>query len=195
MKKALALVLAMILALSLFAACGKTEGPADTTPAADDSTTPAATTEAPTTEATTEADKIPSFVDGVIKTEDYEIRITDYKVIKKGEKGNEYGTGPVIAFWFDCTNKKTDETLSPTSAWMIDIQAIQDNDPNKINTLSVGACPDSDLIDNQMAEVKSGGTITCAIAYELTDETTPVVLEAGSLFGDAFGSQTFDITK
>lgn len=145
--------------------------------------------------ATTEAPKGDTFENGVITTSDYVLKITDYKVIPKGAEGNKYGNGPVIAFWFDCTNNKAEDTISPLTTWMTCVKAIQDNDPNKVNELKTGMCPDSAMTDNQMADIKPGGTISCAIAYELTDTTTPVELKAGALFGDGFGSQTFDIAK
>ena len=39
-----------------------------------------------------------TFKDGKVSMEDIDIKITKYKVISVGEKGNEYGENPVIAF-------------------------------------------------------------------------------------------------
>lgn len=39
-----------------------------------------------------------TFKDGKVSMEDIDIKITKYKVIPVGEKGNEYGENPVIAF-------------------------------------------------------------------------------------------------
>ena len=60
--------------------------------------------------------------------------------------------------------------------------AVQDNDPNMVNELNVGMLPDEQYLDSQMAQIKKDGTVSNAIAYELTDETTPVVLKACLLY-------------
>ncbi len=187
MKKALALILASLLMLSLLAACGdKTETPTDTAPAsaADGSSAP------DTTEAA-KADEIPSFADGVLRTEDYTMTITDYKVVPKGEEGNQYNDGSVIAFFFDITNN-SDEDLAPETPWMIELSAIQDNDPNTVNRLESAMWTDNSLNDQM---IKPGGTSSYVQAYMLTDETTPITVKASELFGDDIGTQTFDIAK
>src|SRR5688500_1867211 len=46
----------------------------------------------------------PTFENGVLTTPDAKIEITRYKVIKVGQKGNEHGEKPVIAFWYKATN-------------------------------------------------------------------------------------------
>ena len=194
MKKPIALILAMILTLSLLAACGKTEGPADTTPAADDSTTPAATTEAPTTEAPTEeAGKPHTFVNGVLTADQVIIKITDYKVIPKGQDGNDYNDGDVIEFYYDVTNVDAEE-LTASTAWIALIEAIQDNDSNVVNRLEVGMNPDG-TPDSDFENIKIGGTVSSRICYVLTDNETPVTLKASTMAGDDYGSQTFEIKK
>ena len=192
MKKTLALILAMILALSLFAACGKTEGPADTTPASssDDSTAPADTTETPATE---EAGEPGTFVNGVLTANQVIIKITDYKVIPKGQDGNDYNDGDVIEFYYDVTNVDAEE-LTASTAWIALIEAIQDNDPNVVNRLEVGMNPDG-TPDSDFEQIKVGGTVSSRICYVLTDNVTPVVLHASTMAGDDYGSQTFDIAK
>ena len=192
MKTALTLILAMILALSLFAACGKTEGPEDATPAApaDDSTTPAATTEAPTTE---ETGKPGTFVNGVLTANQVIIKITDYKVIPKGEGGNDFNDGDVIEFYYDVTNVDAEE-LTASTAWIALIEAIQDNDPNVVNRLEVGMNPDG-TPDSDFENIKIGGTVSSRICYVLTDNVTPVTLKAGTMAGDDYGSQTFEVKK
>src|SRR4051812_43719365 len=45
-----------------------------------------------------------SFKHGVLRTPKMKIQITSYKIIGVGEKGNEYGEKPVIAFWYKTTN-------------------------------------------------------------------------------------------
>ena len=133
------------------------------------------------------------FADGVLVSEDVRIEITDWKVIPVGEAGNEYGDTPVIAFWYDITNLSGNENVSPLS-WIAMFTAIQDNNPNKVNELEVGLHPDGNLVDDQMSTIKEGGTLQGAIAYNLTDETTPVVLKATrGLGGEDLGEQTFEI--
>ena len=134
------------------------------------------------------------FKENVAETEDLTIKITDYKVIPVGETGNEYGEAPVIAFWYDTTNKTGQEGVTPLTAWMAVFTAVQDNDPNMVNTLDVGSTPDESALETQMAEIKEGGTVSCAIAYVLDDETTPVTLTATKgLLGEELGSQEYPI--
>lgn len=122
-----------------------------------------------------------SFVDGVLSTPDVKIAITEHRVIPVGQPGNEYGSKPVIAFWFDITNVSGKDT-TPLN-WLFMISAIQDNDPNAVNTLNVGGLPDDRFLDSQMQEIKQGGTVQGAVAYELDDETTPVELVASDDIG------------
>lgn len=134
------------------------------------------------------------FADNVAVTEDVKIEITDWKVIPVGEEGNEYGEAPVIAFWYSTTNLSGKEGISPMTAWMAIFTAVQDNDPDMVNTLEAGLLPDQAYLDTQMAEIKDGGTVDCAVSYVLTDETTPVTLTATKgLLGEELGSQNFDI--
>ena len=133
------------------------------------------------------------FKDNEIVVKDYTIKITDWKVIPVGEKGNEYGKSPVIAFWYDTTNTSGKE-INPTSAWIYIMEAVQDNDPNTVNELNVASLPDDQFRDTQLQKIKQGGTVSNAVAYELTDEETPVELTAkSSMIGDSIGSMTFDI--
>lgn len=133
------------------------------------------------------------FKDNEIVVKDYTVKITDWKVIPVGEKGNEYGKSPVIAFWYDTTNT-SDKEINPTSAWIYIMEAVQDNDPNTVNELNVASLPDDQFRDTQLQKIKQGGTVSNAVAYELTDEETPVELTAkSSMIGDSIGSMTFDI--
>ncbi len=135
----------------------------------------------------------PSFSDNVIVTKDYTITITDYKVIQPGENGNKYGKKPVIAFWYDTTNT-SGKSLDPTSAWIYIMTAVQDNDSNSVNKLSVASLPDDTFINSQLEQIKEGGTVSNAVAYELTDEETPVTLSAtNGMLGKSLGEQTFEL--
>ena len=189
-KRALAIVFAAFMALSL-TACGG--APADT---AENTTQ----TEQPSDEAQEPADTEPEseyyFKDNVLVSEDERIEIKDWKVIPVGDTGNEYGEKPVIAFWYDTTNLSGNENVTPSTAWIAMFTAVQDNDPNMVNELNVGMLPDEQYLDSQMAQIKKDGTVSNAIAYELTDETTPVVLKATrGIGGDTLGEQTFDIAS
>lgn len=138
-----------------------------------------------------------AYFDGtILKGNTYSVKITDYKVIPAGEPGNEYGENPVIAFWYDTIvspDYNSETPIDPNTAWIMNFTAVQDNDPNMVNELNIGMLPDDQYTDSQMAEIKPGGTVSNAMAYELTDTETPVTLTAGSLFGDDFGSFDYDL--
>ena len=151
----------------------------------------------------TEKDKVNStsrtgeytFKDGKVSMEDVDLKITKYKVIPVGEEGNEYGDAPVIAFWYETTNK-TEKDISPMTAWFAAFPQgpIQDNDKNKVNKLQVAIHPDKTLVNDQISKIKKGGTLSGAIAYKLTDLTTPVKLTAyKGIGGIELGSQEFAI--
>ena len=151
----------------------------------------------------TEKDKVNStsrtgeytFKDGKVPMEDIDLKITKYKVIPVGEEGNEYGDAPVIAFWYETTNK-TEKDISPMTAWFASFPEgpIQDNDKNKVNKLQVALHPDKALVNDQMSKIKKGGTVSGAIAYKLTDITTPVKLTAyKGISGIELGSQEFAV--
>lgn len=124
----------------------------------------------------------PSFKNGVLTTRDLRIKIIDHKVIPIGQKGNEYGEKPVIAFWYKVTNLSGKKT-EPSTAFIMDITAYQDNNPNAENELNVGSLPDDRFLDSQTETIKKGGTVENAIAYELDDLKTPVDLVASDDLG------------
>lgn len=135
------------------------------------------------------------FADNVLVSEDVRIEITDWKVIPAGETGNEYGDTPVIAFWYSTTNLSGSESVTPMSAWIAMFTAIQDNNPDMVNKLSVASLPDRAFLDTQSATIKKDGTVDCACAYTLSDTTTPVTLKATrGLLGEDLGEQTYNIS-
>ena len=82
------------------------------------------------------------------------------------------------------------------SAWFAAFSegVIQDNDKNKVNKLQVAMHPDKTLVRDQSATIKKDGIVSGAIAYELTDLTTPVKLTAYKGVGGAeLGSQEFAV--
>lgn len=134
-----------------------------------------------------------TFQDGVLTTPDMTITVTDYRVIQPGAEGNEYSDTPVLAIWYDTTNLGTsDREVSPVTEFVVNIEAYQDNDPNLVNKLGVGMLPDPAFLDSQTAAIKPGGTVPNAVAYELSDLTTPVEL-AAIYGGDEVGRMTFNL--
>lgn len=191
-KKMLVSVFTAFMALSLVACSGNTETP--TASNASDSTAIQTETQVQPDEETPEKSEY-YFSDNVLVSADVKIEITDYKVIPVGETGNEYGEKPVVAFWYNTTNLSGNEDVNPISAWIAMFTAIQDNDPNQVNTLEVGALPDDAFLDSQMETIKKDGTAPCAIAYELDDTTTPVLLKATrGIGGEDLGEQTFELS-
>ena len=179
---------------------GSALAPKGSTPAAtgaSPSSTPQATesthsdpSSSPTVEPTAPSEPGSSFVNGVLTTPDVKIVITSHKVIPVGKKGNEYGSKPVIAYWYKIT-RLGDKDVTPMD-WLFLCEAYQDNNPNAENKLSVGMLPDSKFGASQLAKLKKGGTVENAVAYELSDLKTPVVLVAGSSFGgDEIGRATY----
>ena len=127
----------------------------------------------------------------MLRGNSYSVRITSHKVINPGEEGNEYGDKPVIAFWYDTLvspDYKNDRPIDPMSSWIMNFKAVQDNDPNAINELQIASLPDKNFLQSQMSQIKPGGTVANAVAYELTDTTTPVKLTAKDMIGTEYGS-------
>lgn len=130
---------------------------------------------------------------GLIITEDFTISLKGYKIIEAGEPGNLYETMPVIGFWYDVTNH-SDKEISPSNAWIYCVTAIQDNDENRQNELNTAAIPDERFQETQSEPIKQGGTVSCAVAYVLTDTVTPVTLRASNgVIGEELGERTFSV--
>lgn len=99
-------------------------------------------------------------------------------------------------YFLHTTNKSEKDLISPMSAWFAAFSegVIQDNDKNKVNKLQIAMHPDKTLVRDQSATIKKDGTVSGAIAYELTDLTTPVKLIAYKGVGGAeLGSQEFAV--
>ena len=134
----------------------------------------------------------PTFQNGVLTTPDEKIEITRYKVIKAGQKGNEYGEKPVIAFWYKATNLSGDK-VDPNLAFIFNFKAYQDNNPNAENELDVGMLPDDRFLDSQSENIKKGGTVESASAFELDDLDTPVDLVATDGLDEVIGKATYTL--
>lgn len=182
--KTTALIASLSLAAAAFAGCAS---------AAEAPVPEAVPEETISVEAPADAPAEATFENSVLTTEDVTIAITDTRVIQVGETGNEYGDVPVIAFWYDVTNNGADRDVTP-SDFIFYFNAFQDNDPNAENELNVGSLPDDQFLDSQLENIKEGGTVSNAVAYELTDTTTPVTLVASTDLGQTeVGSMTVTI--
>lgn len=80
------------------------------------------------------------------------------------------------------TEKDVEKDISPMNFIYV-VEAFQDNNPNAENKLEVGSLPDDKFRDTQMENIKKGGTVTNAIAFELDDVKTPVDLVASNDLG------------
>ncbi|UQZ76712.1 DUF5067 domain-containing protein [Niallia circulans] len=186
MKKILILISA--LTLSLIVGCGnQEEGTKKSSESGNKKETTVNTSEEK------ETNNEVYFKDNEAKLVDLKIKITETKVIQPGEKGNEYGEKPVFAIWYETTNL-SDKDIDPTTGWMAVFEAVQDNNPNSVNTLEVGGLPDDQFLDSQLETIKKNGTVKNAVAYELDDLETPVTLIATQgLGGNKLGEQNFNI--
>lgn len=191
MKKKPILLLASAVGALVLSGCGGTATESDVpanTNASTSSESSSPNASAPADDSTGDS----SFKDGVLTTPTMKIEITEHKVVPVGEKGNEYGSKPVIAFWYKTTNL-SDEKVNPTDFIMV-ISAFQDTNPNAENQLEVGALPDDKFLDTQLENIKKGGTVENAIAYELDDLETPVVLVASADLGATeIGKVSYDL--
>ena len=163
-----------------------------TTPAAPATATAPATPPAATVPAKP-AKAETTFENGVLTTPDVKIEITDHKIVPAGAEGNEYGDKPVLALWYKTTNV-SGKDVNPLD-FMFHFRAYQDNNPNAYNELDFGVLFSDDRFrDSQTENIKKGGTVENAVAYELDDLTTPVKLVAlKSLLGDKVGSVTYNL--
>jgi Domain of unknown function (DUF5067) len=133
-----------------------------------------------------------TFKNGVLTTPELKIQITRYRIIEAGEKGNEYGEKPVIGFWYKTTNLSGDE-VDPSVDFIARFNAYQDNNPNAENELDVGSLPDDRFLDSQSENIKKGGTVENAMAYELDDLDTPVELVASEGLDEVIGKATYKL--
>ena len=177
-----------LLLFMIIGAAGSGTSSDDSQPTVSHNTTQAAQSEEPAAEKpAAEAD--PTFENGVLTTSEMKIQVLRYKVIEAGQKGNEYGDKPVIAFWYKTTNLSGDD-VDPTE-FLFHFKAYQDNNPNAVNELDVGSLPDDRFLDSQTETIKKGGTVENAVAYELDDLVTPVELVATEGLDEAIGKATY----
>jgi Domain of unknown function (DUF5067) len=162
----------------------------DSQPTVSNNTTQAPQSEEPAAKKPA-SEEGPTFENGVLTTPDLKIQITRYKVIKAGQKGNEYGEKPVIAFWYTTTNLSGDR-VNPT-AFIRNFSAYQDNNPNAENELEMGwSSPDDRFLGSETENIKKGGTVENAAAFELDDLDTPVDLVAADM-REVIGKTTYTL--
>lgn len=137
-----------------------------------------------------------AYFDGtMLKGNSYSIKIISHKIIPPGEN-NEYSDKPIIVFWYDtmvAPDYHNSSPIDPSTAWVLNFQAVQDNNPNFVNKLKLALFTDYAFLDTENAEIKPGGTVRNAIAYGLTDTTTPITLIAENEFSESFGETTINI--
>ncbi|MDK8483680.1 DUF5067 domain-containing protein [Corynebacterium sp. MSK105] len=139
-------------------------------------------------------DSTRSFENGVLEMPGTTIKINQHKIIPAGGAGNEAGEKPLIVFNYEVTNK-TEEKMT-ASDFPFYFTAVQDNNPDTVNELTVGGYYDPETSDDEFEEIKKGGTARGTIAYELDDESTPVQLVAKDNFGQKeVGRQSFDLEQ
>ena len=178
-KKILTLCLAAIMCVS-FAACGSNE--------------------TNKTESSVEVPKETNdskyyFKDGVMQAEDVKIEIADYKIVPAGSEGNTFSGKDEIVFYYNVTNLSGKESVS-TNSWIVFLEAQQDNDPNVVNKLDIGFYFDDNVQFDATENIKKGGTVSAYIAYQLDDNTTPVILKATrGIGGEDLGEQIFNLTS
>jgi hypothetical protein len=177
-----------LLLFTIIGVAGSGTSSDDSQPTVSHNTTQAAQSEEPAAEKPA-AEEGPTFENGVLTTSEMKIQVLRHKVIKAGQKGNEYGDKPVIAFWYKTTNLSGDD-VDPTD-FIFHFNAYQDNNPNAVNELEVGSLPDDRFLDSQTETIKKGGTVENAIAYELDDLVTPVELVATEGLDEVIGKATY----
>jgi hypothetical protein len=189
----------LLLTTLILGACGNSGDNADATDKSSKSSS-SSVVKVESSESETTGDFVSSadkatFDGTILKGNTYTIKITDHKVIQPGEKGNEYGQKPVIAFWYDtlvAADYDNSLPIDPTSAWITNFEAVQDSDPNAVTPLNIATLPDDQYLNTQTSTIKPGGTVSNAVAYELTDDSAPVTLTAKS-FTKEFGKVDFQV--
>ena len=147
---------------------------------------------------TTKQSSAYTFKDGKAVLQDIDLKITEYKIFKSGSPENQLSEKDIIVFYYNVTNK-SDKDITSQMAWYAVFgnskSIVQDNDKNKINSLKIAIYNDANIdVQQGMATIKKGGTVSYYAAYELTDLTTPVRLTAYKGFDNIeLGSLDFNV--
>lgn len=168
-KKALAMIFAAFMAMSLVA-CGNSTSPQDST-GGETAETQQETPEEPAEPATTDSGAVG----------DYDVTIGDCAF------GTDYEGNNMIVVNYDFTNN-SEETIAPI--WALSIQAFQDG-----VELEIAMVLDDTVYDAAIAqkELQPGASMSgCQSAFVMTSDS-PVEVEVAPLIGDPVLFKTFDI--
>ncbi|WP_116277979.1 DUF5067 domain-containing protein [Virgibacillus dokdonensis] len=164
--------------LVVLSACGGSSESKNTENEESKDSADAANEESKDSEETNENEDV-YFKNNEAKIEDLKIKIKETMVIPAGEEGNETGEKPVFAIWYETTNL-TDKDIDPSTAWIAVFTALQDNDPNAVNELEMGAYQDG-TVENSIAKDAKEGTLKIrfglgfAKAHTFVTGQTPVM--------------------
>lgn len=129
-----------------------------------------------------------TFENNILKGNTYSVKVIDHSVVQKD--GDKY-----VLFTYDTIVNKdynNDDPISPYFAWSMNFNVVQDNDPDKVNTLTDIFTPDK-YTNDEFAQIKPGGIVRSQVGYKLSDDTTPVKLVVGDLIGRNFGEAEYKI--
>ena len=171
MKKVMILLLSMAIALTL-AACGSEEGTETPTNNA------AAGAAESTTEAANETEKVndsanSNETDSAPVDEgalgDYYVKILDASL------GKDYEGKPAVIVRYEFTNNSEKD-----NSFMVAVSSQAFQDGVELSTAILA--DETEETDNSMKEVKTGATIVCQEAYELSNDTSDILVECSELF-------------
>lgn len=127
---------------------------------------------------------------------DEEVKILDTELMPKGTYDGQ--TADQLVVTYEIKNK-TDKKITPIDGYLAAFEATQEDD-NSERKLDVGITPMNDkykfATDVQTDNIKKGGTVKSAIAYDLKDMKTPVILHATKgLGGEQLGTIKVELEK
>lgn len=160
----------------LLAGCGKTEtNEMDTSEGA--TSTDISTNVSTELEETEEIESNARFNGEIATLEDLDVKIIDHKLVSVVDTENEDDETLIIVFRYEATNK-SDQDINPDAAWTSIFEAVQGHNSSEQTSLQVTSLPDDTFLESQSKTIEQDETIESAIAYELIDDFTPVVLIA-----------------
>ncbi|WP_414049456.1 DUF5067 domain-containing protein [Macrococcus animalis] len=109
---------------------------------------------------------------------DIDVKVLETEFISKGTYENQ--EKEQLGIIYEVKNK-SDKEIDPISGWLAVFEATQDS-KDTIRKLEVGMLPQTNkykpFLDTQMDSIKKSGKLKNGIAYNLEDDTTPVILKA-----------------
>lgn len=127
---------------------------------------------------------------------DEEVKILDTELMPNGTYEGQ--TADQLVVTYEVKNK-SDKEITPIDGYLAAFEATQEN-TNSEHQLDVGMTPMNEkykfATDVQTDKIKKGGTVKSAIAYDLKDMTTPVILHATKgLGGEKLGTIKVELEK